>query len=55
MHVKAFSLNMRRPYEAPAVELIVIETQDVLCISGDAAASAGAGTESMNLTDVNWP
>ena len=55
MHVKAFSLNMRRPYEAPAVEVIVIETQGVLCSSGGAATSTGGGTESMNLTDVNWP
>ncbi len=43
----------RQSYEAPQVEVIVMETQGILC------ASAEGGTrgciESMNLTDVNWP
>jgi hypothetical protein len=56
MKVSNFSLKMRRTYEAPIAELIVIETQGVLCASGGApVTSAGGGTESMNLTDVNWP
>ena len=38
------------------MELIVIEAQGVLCASGGApATTTGGGTESMNLTDVNWP
>ena len=43
-------------YEAPQVEVIAIEPQGILCASGGATATyAGGGTESMNLTDVNWP
>lgn len=43
-------------YEAPHVEVIEIEPQGILCASGGVAATyAGGGTESMNLTDVNWP
>jgi len=46
----------RKRYEAPHVEVIEIEFQGILCASGGAAASyASGGTESMNLTDVNWP
>ena len=38
------------------MEVIAIETQSVLCASGGApATTADGGTESMNLTDVNWP
>ena len=39
-------------YEAPKAEIIEIEPQGILCASG---GYAGGGTESMNLTDVNWP
>ena len=43
-------------YEAPKAEVIEIELQGILCASGGASATyAGGGTESMNLTDVNWP
>lgn len=45
----------RKRYEAPHVEVIEIEPQGILCVSGGAAAYAGGGTESMNLTNVNWP
>ena len=54
MKVSKSSLKTRRGYEAPAVEVIVVETQSVLCASGG-ATTTGGGTESMNLTDVNWP
>lgn len=50
------SLKTRQSYETPQVEVIEIEPQGILCASGGAAASyASGGTESMNLTDVNWP
>lgn len=56
MTVSNSSLKTRRTYEAPQMEIIVIEPQGILCASGGAAASyADGGTESMNLTDVNWP
>ncbi|MBR3491741.1 MAG: hypothetical protein IKH44_05545 [Bacteroidales bacterium] len=45
----------KQGYVAPHVEVIAIEPQGMLCASTDAAAYAGGGTESMNLTDVNWP
>ena len=40
-------------YEAPKAEVIVIETQGILCASAEVGSRGG--TESMNLTDVNWP
>ena len=40
-------------YEAPKVEVIEIETQCVLCASGMGGSSGG--TESMNMTNVDWP
>lgn len=40
-------------YAAPKVEIVEIETQCVLCASGVGGTSGG--TESMNMTDVNWP
>ena len=56
MTVSKLSLKTRRSYETPKVEVIVIEPQGILCASGGVAATyAGGGTESMNLTDVNWP
>ena len=55
MQVKALNKKRQR-YEAPKAEIIEIEPQGILCASGGVAASyAGGGTESMNLTDVNWP
>jgi len=54
MKVSNSSLKTRRTYEAPTAEVIVVETQGVLCVSGS-ATTTGGGTESMNLTDVNWP
>ena len=40
-------------YEAPKTEVIEIETQCVLCASG--LGGPNGGTESMNLTNVDWP
>ena len=40
-------------YEAPKAEIIEIETQGILCASAEVGSRGG--TESMNLTDVNWP
>ena len=54
MTVSKLSLKTRRSYETPKVEVIEIEPQGILCASGD-AAGYGGGTETMNLTDVNWP
>jgi len=54
MQVKALNQKRQR-YETPKVEVIAIEPQGILCTSGGAAAYAGGGTETMNLTDVNWP
>lgn len=51
------ALNQKRKvYDAPFVEIIEIEPQGILCASGGVAATyAGGGTESMTMTDVNWP
>ena len=55
MTVSKFSLQ-RQTYESPKVEVVEIVPQGILCASGGASATyAGGGTESMNLTDVNWP
>ena len=43
----------RQGYEAPQVEVIVMETQGILCASAEGGTRGG--TESMNMTDVNWP
>jgi len=42
-------------YEAPQVEVIEIEPQGLLCASGGVATSAGGGTESMNMVEIDWP
>ena len=43
----------RQSYEAPQAEIIVVETQGILCAS--AGDGTKGGTENMNLTDINWP
>lgn len=43
----------RQGYEAPQAEVIVMETQGILCAS--AGDGTRGGTENMNLTEVNWP
>lgn len=43
----------RQSYETPQAEIIVVETQGILCASAEGGTRGG--TESMNLTDVNWP
>lgn len=43
----------RQGYVAPKAEVIVIETQGVLCASS--TGGSRGGTESMNMTNVNWP
>lgn len=45
----------RKRYEAPQVELIEIEPQGILCASGGVATSAGGGTESMTMVEIDWP
>ncbi len=44
---------VRKVYEAPKAEVIVMETQGILCASGEGGSRGG--TESMNLTNVDWP
>lgn len=49
-----FEKNLKRQgYEAPKAEVIVVETQSILCASAE--DSTRGGTENMNLADVNWP
>jgi hypothetical protein len=49
-----FERNLKRQvYEAPQAEVIVIETQGILCASAEDGSRGG--TESMNLTNVDWP
>ncbi len=55
MTVSRNGLKKRQVYEAPRAEIIEIEPQGILCASGGAAAYADGGTESMTMTDVNWP
>ncbi|MBR0175813.1 MAG: hypothetical protein IJQ11_00080 [Bacteroidales bacterium] len=43
----------QKVYEAPKAEIIEIETQGVFCASS--AGGSRGGTESMNMTNVNWP
>lgn len=43
----------RQGYEAPRVEVIAIESQGILCASAEGGSRGG--TETMNLTEVNWP
>ena len=46
------SLN-RQNYETPKMEVIVLETYGIMCSS--AGDGTRGGTESLNLTNVNWP
>lgn len=41
-------------YESPKAEVIEIETQGVLCASDGAAATAGGGTQNMNMGSYDW-
>lgn len=41
----------QKVYEAPKAEVIEIEIQGVLCVSGGAAFSTGGGTTNMNISD----
>ena len=50
MQKQLFNLK-RQSYEAPKSEIIIIETQGVLCASTPGVKT----TESMNLTNINWP
>ena len=43
----------RQGYEAPKAEAIAMETQGILCASAE--GSTRGGTETMNMTEVNWP
>ena len=43
----------RQGYEAPKAEVIVLETQGILCASIEGGTRGG--TETMNMTEVNWP
>ena len=46
--------NNRQRYEAPQAEIIVIETQGVLCASGGASTSKGGGTTDMDIQGYGW-
>ena len=41
--------SKQKVYEAPKVEVIEIESQGVLCVSGGAAFSTGGGTTNMSV------
>ncbi len=43
----------QKVYEAPQAEVIGVETQGILCASAEGGSRGG--TESMNLTNVDWP
>lgn len=48
--------NKNKRYEAPHAEVIEIESQGVLCVSGDSQTSTGGGgTQGMGMTNINWP
>lgn len=44
----------QKVYEAPQAEVIEIELQGVLCASGGDAATAGGGTQNMNVGSYGW-
>lgn len=51
--MKYFGNNPKgQTYETPKAEIIEIEAQGVFCSSADGTRG---GTESMNLTNINWP
>ena len=43
-----------KAYESPKAEVIEIELQGVLCASGGDAATAGGGTQNMNVGSYGW-
>ena len=43
-----------KAYESPKAEVIEIESQGVLCASDGAAATAGGGTQNMNMGSYGW-
>ncbi len=52
MHKQSFSPK-GRTYEAPKMGIVVVESQGILCASGEGGTRGCI--ESMNMTDVNWP
>lgn len=44
-----------KSYEAPKAEIIEIESQGVLCMSGGQTSTGGGGTQGMGMTNINWP
>ncbi len=46
----------QKVYEAPQAEVIVIETQGILCASagGGETTGFGAGTTNMNMQGYGW-
>ena len=51
MQKQRFGLK-RQGYEAPSLEVIEMESQGVICASGEAAtASAGGGTTNMGMNN----
>lgn len=43
----------RKGYEAPRAEVVAMENQGVLCSSAEGGTRGG--TESMNMTEIDWP
>ena len=43
--------NTNKRYESPKAEVIVIESQGVLCASGGVSTSKGGGTTNMSIQD----
>ena len=52
-HNITLASRMGKTYQSPKAELIILETQGVLCASGG-ASFGGNSTEGVNTTGFDW-
>lgn len=53
-HNIALASRMGKTYQSPKAELIILETQGVLCASGGGASLGGNNTEGVTTTGFDW-
>lgn len=54
-HNITLASRMGKTYQSPKAELIILETQGVLCASGGASSTMGGNsTEGVNTTGFDW-
>ena len=53
-HNITLASRMGKTYQSPKAELIILETQGVLCASGGVTGMKGNTTEGVGISDFGW-